>query len=214
MPRGPLRGDSPPRERMVVTPRQLEILRFIRDYRLSHGCSPTMQEIATALGVNKVTVFEHVGSLVEKGLLRRLPHKARSLILTEQVRFDDEQATEMPLIGYIAAGQPVESVETPETVDLRQMFASRHETFVLQVRGNSMIEEQIRDGDFVIVEKRDEAHDGETVVALLEDGEVTLKKFYREGRRIRLQPANPDYPPIYVDDVKIQGVVIGVIRKM
>lgn len=201
--------------RLVVTPRQLEILRFIRDYRAEKGYSPTMQEIASLLGVNKVTVFEHVESLIKKGFLRRLPFKARSLILSEQVRFDDESGTEVPMIGYIAAGAPVEAVETPETLDLRQIFAGRPGTFALKVRGNSMIDEQIRDGDYVIAEKRDNVRDGETVVALLDDGEATLKKFFREkGGRVRLQPANPEFSPIYVNRVSVQGVVIGVIRKM
>lgn len=214
MPKAPMRRDAQQPARLVVTPRQLEILRYIRDYRANHGYSPTMQEIAAALGVNKVTVFEHVESLVKKGFLRRLPFKARSLILSEQVQFDDEQPTAMPLIGYIAAGAPVEALQNPETLDLKDMFCGRAGTFVLKVRGNSMIDEQIRDGDFVIIERRENIHDGETVVALLDDGEATLKKFFREKGRVRLQPANPDFAPIYVDHVQVQGVVVGVIRKM
>lgn len=215
MPKAPTRRDAQERARIVVTPRQLEILRYIRDYRTNHGYSPTMQEIAAALGVNKVTVFEHVESLVKKGFLRRLPFKARSLILSDQVHFDDESASQMPLVGYIAAGAPVEAVQTPETIDLGEMFAGKTGTFVLKVRGNSMIDEQIRDGDFVIVERRDQVRDGETVVALLDDGEATLKKFFRErGGKVRLQPANPEFKPIYVDHVQVQGVVVGVIRKM
>lgn len=214
MPKAGARREAEP-ARLVVTPRQLEILRFIRDYRTTNGYSPTMQEIAALLGVNKVTVFEHVESLVKKGFLRRLPFKARSLILSEQVRFDDESATEMPMVGYIAAGVPVEAVQTPESIDLREMFTGRAGTFVLKVRGNSMIDEQIRDGDYVIIEKRDQVRDGETVVALLDDGEATLKKFFREkGGKVRLQPANPEFSAIYVDHVNIQGVVVGVIRKM
>ncbi len=214
MPKAGTRREGGPNG-LVVTPRQLEILRFIRDYRVSNGYSPTMQEIAESLGVNKVTVFEHVESLVKKGSLRRLPFKARSLILSEQVQFDDEGGGQMPLVGYIAAGVPVEAVQTPESIDLRQMFAGKGGVFVLRVRGNSMIDEQIRDGDYVIIEKRGTVHDGETVVALLDDGEATLKKFYREkGGKVRLQPANPDFAPIYLDHVSVQGVVIGVIRKM
>lgn len=217
MPKAPQRRDAKEPGRIVVTPRQLEILRFIRDFRTSRGYSPTMQEIAADLGVNKVTVFEHIESLVKKGFLRRLPFKARSLILTDQVRFDDEHASEMPLIGYIAAGAPVEAIQNPETLDIGEMFAGKSNTFVLKVRGNSMIDEQIRDGDFVIVERRDRVRDGETVVALLDDGEATLKKFFREkGGKVRLQPANPEFKPIYVDldKVQVQGAVIGVIRKM
>lgn len=213
MPKATTRRDE--RTRIVVTPRQLEILRYIRDYRNNHAYSPTMQEIAAALGVNKVTVFEHVESLVKKGFLRRLPFKARSLVLSDQVRFDDEQPTQMPLIGYIAAGSPVEAIQNPETIDISEMFTSKGSTFVLKVRGNSMIDEQIRDGDFVIVERRDQARDGETVVALLDDGEATLKKFFREkGGKVRLQPANPEFAPIIRDRVQIQGVVVGVIRKV
>ena len=116
-------------------------------------------------------------------------------------------------MGRIAAGAPVEAVEDKQTLDFDEMLTTRDTTFALEVRGESMIEEQIRDGDYVIVERRETARNGETVVALLEDGEATLKKFYREGDRIRLQPANASLSPIYVKDVKIQGVVVGVFRR-
>ena len=197
-----------------LTPTQLEILTCIRDYRRNRGYSPTMQELADVRGVSKVTVFEHVEALVAKGLLRRAPHKARSLQLTSKVHFPDERATLIPLAGRIAAGHPVEAIENPESLDLEELFQSRHRRFVLQVQGDSMIDEHIRDGDYVIVEDRKDIRDGDTVVALLRDGEATLKQFYREGRRIRLQPANPDFEAIIVDakDVQIQGAVIGVVR--
>jgi repressor LexA len=116
-------------------------------------------------------------------------------------------------VGYIAAGKPIEAIETPETLDVPSMLTREKECFVLSVRGDSMVDEQIRDGDYVIVEKRNIARDGETVVALIEGNEATLKKFYKEPDRIRLQPANPTMPPIYAKDVQIQGVVIGVLRK-
>ncbi len=119
----------------------------------------------------------------------------------------------MPLVGHIAAGAPLEAIETSESIDLEQLFATRQGSFVLKVRGDSMLDEHIRDGDYVIVERRSEPRDGETVVALLDNGEATLKKLYRERRRIRLQPANPEFSPIYVDKAQIQGVVIGVLRK-
>jgi len=198
-----------------LTPRQLEILTLIRNTRRSLGYSPTMQEIADQLDVSKVTVFEHVGTLVRKGLLRRLPHKARSLELTESARFPDERPTAIPLAGRIAAGRPIEAIEDTEIVDLESMFSSRHQTFVLEVTGDSMIDEQIREGDLVVVEQRRDARDGETVVALLADGQATLKKLYRDGRRIRLQPANRKYKPISVSpgEVEVQGVVIGVVRR-
>ncbi len=198
-----------------LTPRQLEILTLIRDTRRRLGYSPTMQELADELAVNKVTVFEHVGALVKKGLLRRLPHKARSLELTEAAQFPDERSTAIPLAGRIAAGLPIEAIEDVETIDLETIFESRYATFALEVQGDSMIDEQIRDGDVVVVEKRQQVRNGDTVVALLSDGEATLKKLYREGRRIRLQPANKRYKPIYATagEVEVQGVVIGVIRQ-
>lgn len=198
-----------------LTPRPLEILTFIRDHQRSHGYSPTMQELADTLGISKVTVFEHVERLVEKGLLTRAPHKARSLELTSAVQFPDERPTLLPLAGRIAAGLPVEAIEDAESIDLEEMFTSRHRRYVLQVSGESMIDEQIRDGDYVIVEDRKDVRDGDTVVALLADGEATLKQFYREGSKVRLQPANPDFEPIIVDrqDIQVQGVVIGVLRK-
>jgi repressor LexA len=118
----------------------------------------------------------------------------------------------MPLVGHIAAGAPIEAIENNETIDLEQVFGAAPGSFVLKVRGDSMIDEQIRDGDLVIVEKRETARDGETVVALLDNDEATLKKLYRDDDRIRLQPANPDFSPIYVDNVRIQGVVVGVLR--
>ena len=195
-----------------LTPKQLRILTLIRDYQRKHGYSPTMQELADVLGVTKVTVFEHVTGLEKKGLLRRSKHRARSLELTSRVAFPDESATRLPLVGHIAAGAPIEAIENSEGIDLEGLFSTRNGAYVLKVRGDSMIDEQIRDGDLVVVERRETARNGETVVALLEGGEATLKKLYREGRRIRLQPANPDYEPIYVDDVRIQGVVIGVLR--
>ncbi len=197
-----------------LTPTQLAILTCIRDYQRSHGYSPTMQELADARGVTKVTVFEHVEALIAKGLLRRAAHKARSLELTSNAQFPDERPTLIPLAGRIAAGLPVEAIETPESLDLEALFQSRHRRFVLQVQGESMIDEQIRDGDYVVVEDRKEIRDGDTVVALLANGEATLKRFFREGGRIRLQPANPDFEPVIVDagDVQIQGAVIGVVR--
>jgi len=195
-----------------LTPKQLRILKLIRDYQRKHGYSPTMQELADVLGVTKVTVFEHVSGLERKGLLRRSKHRARSLELTPRVEFPDESDGVLPLVGHIAAGAPIEAIENPELVDLDNMFSSPSGVFALRVRGDSMIDEQIRDGDLVVAERRETAREGETVVALLDDGEATLKKFYREGDQIRLQPANPAYSPIYVNQLRIQGVVIGVIR--
>jgi repressor LexA len=199
-------------KKMNLTPRQLEIVNFIRQYVVEHEYAPTMQEIADELGIRRPTVFEHIEALEAKGALARgEPTMARSISLAPELM---QRPTELPLIGRIAAGSPIEAVEDPEILDVEALFKGRKgETFVLQVRGNSMIDEQIRDGDYVIVEKRERARDGETVVAIVEDGDATLKKFYKEKGRIRLQPANPDMKPIFVDHVTIQGVVIGVLRK-
>ena len=197
-----------------LTPRQLEILTLIRDSQRNYRYSPTMQELADELDISKVTVFEHIDALVEKGMLKRLPHRARSLQLTPDAYIPLGRPSVLPLAGRIAAGRPIEAIEDLESIDLEEIFASRAETFVLRVTGNSMIDEQIRDGDFVVCEKRNNARNGQTVVALLEDGDATLKKFYKEKKRIRLQPANDAFEPVYVDKVDIQGVVIGVIRRM
>lgn len=197
---------------LCLTPRQLEILTLIRDGRRTNGFSPTLQEIADELGISKITVFEHVDALIDKGLLTRRSNRARSLELTGKARLPDDRPTRLPLVGRIAAGHPLEAVETADVIDLEQMFTSRHPVGVLTVVGDSMIEEQIREGDLVIFERRSNPRNGETVVAVV-DGDATLKKFYREKNRIRLQPANPSYKPIYTRDVDIQGVVIGVIRR-
>ena len=196
-----------------LTPKQLRILSLIRDYQRQHGYSPTMQELADELGITKVTVFEHVDVLEKKGLLRRARHRARSLELSSQVEFPDEtNRAGLPLVGTIAAGEPIEAIEQSETVDVGQLFSTSSHAFALKVRGDSMLDEQIRDGDLVIVEPRETASDGQTVVALLEGGEATLKKFYREPGRFRLQPANPAFEPIYTRDMRIQGIVVGVLR--
>ena len=204
-----------------LTPKQMKILTRIRDIRLSRGYSPTMQELADELGVSKVTVFEHVEALIKKGALVRQANKARSLEVSPDLRLPDEQrGTRLPLVGSIAAGSPIEAVEDREHLDLEELFSppggpAGGKTFVLRVRGESMINEQIRDGDFVICEKKNTVRNGQTVVALIDNGEATLKKFYREkDGRVRLQPANEAYEPIWVepDELQIQGVVIGVVR--
>lgn len=196
-----------------LTPRQIEILTLIRDGRRSQGYSPTLQEIADHLGISKITVFEHVEALLRKGMLTRRSNKARSLGLTSTVRLPDERPTLLPLVGRIAAGSPIEAIEVPDNIDLEEVFTSRYPVRVLTVNGDSMIEEQIRDGDLVVYEERSTARNGDTVVALIHKGEATLKKFYKEKNRVRLQPANEAYKPIYARDVRIQGVVIGVIRR-
>jgi repressor LexA len=186
---------------------------MIRDSRRSHGYSPTLQELADELGISKITVFEHVEALLKKRLLTRRSNRARSLELTSSAQLPDERPTLLPLVGRIAAGAPIEAIESADTVDLEQMFGSRYPVGVLEVTGDSMIDEHIRDGDLVVYERRSNARNGDTVVALVDGEEATLKKFYKERNRVRLQPANPKYKPIYTKNVDIQGVLIGVIRR-
>jgi repressor LexA len=210
-----------PRE-LNLTPKQLHILTRVRDLRLARGYSPTMQELADELGVSKVTVFEHVEALIKKGALVRQANKARSLELAPGVHLPDEdRQTRLPLVGTIAAGSPIEAVEDRQWLDLEELFArpgsrstASDDIFVLRVRGDSMINEHIREGDYVVCRRTRTAHNGQTVVALLDDGEATLKKLYRDGRRIRLQPANEAYEPIFLEphELQIQGVVVGVVR--
>ena len=199
---------------MTPTPKQLKILVAIRDFRIRNGYSPTMQELADQLDVSKVTIFEHVEALERKELILRARNRARSLEVSPTVRLPDEsKASSYPIVGTIAAGHPIEAIENRETLELESLFNTRHGTYVLRVKGNSMIDDHIADGDYVIIERRENARDGETVVALLDDGQVTLKRFYKERNRVRLQPANASMAPIYVDkDIKIQGVLIGVLR--
>ncbi|HET6442130.1 MAG TPA: transcriptional repressor LexA [Phycisphaerae bacterium] len=194
-----------------LTPKQFQIVRFLQDYWVEHEYAPTMQEIADHLGVSRPTVFQHIEAMEKKNVLAREPTLARGVTLGPEYA---PEGTRLPLVGRIAAGSPIEAIEDTELLDLESLFRGRPgETFALQVRGDSMIDEQIRDGDYVVVQKRQTARDGETVVAILPDGEATLKKFYKEKGRIRLQPANPTMQPIYAPNVTIQGIVIGVLRK-
>lgn len=204
---------------MNLTPKQLEVLTRIRDLRLARGYSPTMQELADDLGVSKVTIFERVEALIQKGALKRSAHKARSLEIKSTVQLpDEEEDSRIPLVGRIAAGRPIEAVEQRRFLDLNDLFGPRgrirktNSIFALEVTGDSMIEDGILDGDYVVCEAAKTAANGQTVVALIEDEEATLKRFYRERGRIRLQPANPAYEPIFVDNCRIQGIVVGLVR--
>ena len=174
------------------------------------GYAPTLDEIARAFKVSKITILQHLRALEKRGAIRRGRYQARSIELCGEAL----HSLQIPLVGAIAAGTPIEAIEEHEILDLSELIAGRAEPFLLRVRGESMIEEQIRDGDFVICERRATAQNGETVVAVLPSGEATLKKFFLEkDGRIRLQPANPAMQPILVDRVEIRGVVVGVLRK-
>lgn len=200
-----------------LTPKQLRILQLVRDWRIRRGYSPTMQELADEIGVSKVTVFEHVETLIRKGALAREPNKARSLMIPEGVAIPDEtRPGKVPLVGKIAAGYPIEKVADREEVDLTEMLGHRPDQralFALVVEGDSMRDEGILDGDYIICERTEVARNGDRVVALLPDGQTTLKTYYRETDHIRLQPANPAYEPLRVKFCQIQGVVRGVVRR-
>lgn len=201
---------------LPLTRRQREILDFLSAYLDAHGISPTLEEIAQHFGVNRVTVFGHVSELERKGVIRRAGRGlSRALRPVEaEVRTGaSERRWCVSVLGRVAAGAPIEAVETPEELDLADLLPSGKEVFGLRVRGDSMIEDAIRDGDIVLVERRSDARNGETVVAVLDSGEVTLKRFYREKSGFRLQPANARMDPIRVPSVEIRGVVIGVIRQ-
>lgn len=200
---------------MNLTPRQLDVVVAIRNFRHIHGYCPTMQELADQLGTSKVTVFEHINALERKRVIRRNKHKSRSIeIINDEKLPDEERSTKLPLVGAIAAGAPIEAVENREELDLEQLFSSRSGVYVLKVRGESMIDDHLCDGDYVVIERRETARNGDQVVALLDNSEATLKRFYREGGKIRLQPANSTMQPriVEAERCKVQGVVIGVVR--
>ncbi|NUQ52836.1 MAG: transcriptional repressor LexA [Phycisphaerales bacterium] len=202
---------------MNLTPKQLRILQLIRDWRVRRGYSPTMQELADEIGVSKVTVFEHVEALIKKGALIREPNKARSLSIAEGIAVPDEsRPLRFPLVGKIAAGNPIERVPDMEEIDLVDVIGSGtrgDSTFALKVEGESMRDEGILDGDYVLIERTQVAQNGDKVVALLPDGSTTLKTFFKEDDHIRLQPANPAFDPIRVKFCQVQGIVKGVVRR-
>jgi len=202
------------RRAMALTRRQREIFDFIRGFIDAHGYSPSLEEIGRHFGLTSVaTVHKHVQRLVEKKLLRKGANRSRSV---EPTSIETSTMVPVPLLGVVAAGAPLESVEVPETITVPQEMLPRSgRCFALRVRGDSMIEEQIRDGDVVIVESQAEAADGETVVALVRGHEVTLKKLQRRGDSVRLVPANAALRALELPaaDVVVQGVVRGLLRR-
>ena len=201
---------------IVIYKRQRQILDFIKQHIQKTGSAPTLRQIADALDVNSLaTVHEHLQTLETKGLIKRQHGKTRAIELLDDKFNPEKKALTAPVLGIIAAGSPLEPYPDPNaTIDIAPSFAANGKrVYVLQVRGDSMIEEQIRDGDYVVVQEQEIAKDGEIVVALLPNGMATLKRFYKEATRVRLEPANSTMNPIFVKDVKIQGRCIGVIRK-
>ena len=195
-----------------LTRRQAQIIDFLREYRGEHGISPTLEEMALHFGISKVTIFGHVAELERKGVLKRHERGAsRSIQL-----LDEEHGTTpgLPILGDIAAGSPIEALENPETLHLDSLVPRGREVYALRVRGNSMIDDAIADGELVLIERRQDARDGQTVVAILPGEQATLKKLYREKSGYRLQPANAAMDPIYVSELEIRGVVIGIVRTL
>jgi len=190
-----------------VTPKQLEVLRTVEEFTQRNGYSPTLQELADTLKITKVTVLSHLRQLEKARHIKRSYYRRRGIEVLTSTR-------KLPVTGRIAAGRPIEAIMHPDDLDVLAVMKSGKEYFALEVRGNSMIEDHIRDGDYVIVERTPSARNGETVVALLDGGEATLKRLYRENGKVRLQPANGTMAPIVVDRVDVQGVVVGVFRKL
>jgi repressor LexA len=199
----------------VIYKRQRDLLDFISQYMQKHGYAPTLPEICDGIGVRSpATVHEHIMNLVVKGVLRKVDGARRGIEIVDQKIAGWVGGVEVPLVGYIAAGQPIEAIENPnETINIPTDMMGRHRTFVLQVKGNSMIEAAIEDGDYVVIEQKETADDGDIVVALLNESFATLKRYYKEKDCIRLEPANSTMNAIRTKDVRIQGKVVGVIRK-
>lgn len=205
--------------RSALTKKQRKTLDFIISFIEQKGYSPSYREIANGLKLSSVaTVAQHVDTLVEKGFLEKGSNSARSLIPVEDVQASiNEPGVGLPILGLIAAGSPIETIAGhQETLEVPAFMVSSKNSYVLQVKGQSMIEDGIHDGDYVVVQEKEVPSNGDTVVALVNNGEATLKKYYKEANRIRLQPANSAMEPIYVEagtPIKIQGVLIGLIRK-
>jgi repressor LexA len=204
---------------MPLTKRQARVLEYVRGFIDEQGHCPSFEEIGLGVGLSSLaTIHKHISTLEEKGYLKRGVHQSRSLELTPKFFREKKAAKDavpgLPLLGRIAAGSPVEAIENPETISLGD-FTGNRDVYVLQVRGDSMVDDHILEGDFILVEKRDKASDGEIVVALVNGQDATLKRIYREGAQVRLQPANATMAPIMVDAsaVQVQGRVIGVLRR-
>ena len=201
---------------MALTRRQREIYDFIRSFVSDKGYSPSLEEIGAQFGLSSVaTVHKHVSHLVEKGYLRKAWNRSRSVEPVDEGGGAAADAVDLPLAGVVAAGAPIEAIEMDDRITVpRDMVRRETETFVLRVRGDSMIDDHIQDGDYVVVERKHEARNGETVVAMVRGDEATLKRFYRKGAKVVLEPANQALRPIEVParDVQIRGVVRGLLR--
>jgi repressor LexA len=215
-----------------LTPRQLQLLETIARFQTNQLYSATIQELASEIQISRTTAFEHLAALREKGFVGGCPNKARSLKLTRQGQKLLRQhrsrkpafagtnsawspATEgLPLVGRVAAGRPIEAIEQKEHLSLATQFGSTDEVFALEVAGDSMTDDGINNGDYVICRRSPTAQNGQLVIAIVDDDSATLKRFYKEQNCVRLEPANKNYAPIYSDNCRIEGVVVGLLRKL
>lgn len=206
-----------------ITPRQLAVLRLIAQFEGNQCYSPTIAELADELGVSRTTVFEHISELRKKELLTSsmgrarcstLTRKANRLLKAEKCAIESAAGEEVPLLGRVAAGVPIEAIEDKQQLSIKGMFGSREDIFSLEVDGDSMIEEGINTGDYVICRHARNAENGQMVVAIVDDENATLKRFYREGDCVRLEASNPSYEPIYTNNCRVQAVVVGHIRRV
>lgn len=207
-----------------LSPRQLQVLQALAQFHRSKHYSATIAELAAQLALSRTTAFGHIAALREKGLLTKASNKARSLKLTNSAlqlleQFDCEPQNEdiqldgIPLIGSVAAGQPIDAIESNNAFSLATEFGHSDNIFALQVRGDSMIEDDIKNGDYVICKKTAFANNGQLAIVIVDDDTATLKRFYKEKSRARLQPANAEYDPIYTDNCRIEAIVVGLVRK-
>ena len=209
-----------------LTPRQLQLLKTIASFQASRCYSPTIGELAAELGISRSTAFEHIAELRKKGLLSAYPGRARSLKLTSKAQellnrltnhiseLHPESPRGIPLVGRVAAGSPIEAIENKDHLSLSSHFGTGDNLFAIEVIGDSMLDNDIRNGDYVICRRTSVAETGQLVIAIVDKKEATLKRFYKEKTCVRLQPANNDYAPIYSDDCRIEAVVVGLVRKL
>ena len=194
------------------TRKQKAVLEFVAGDQREQGISPTLEESGEALGITRVTAFQHVKSLEKKGAITTKPLLSRSIEIQDPDYRPDGRS--LPILGRIAAGSPIDEIEDREEFDPEEFFPANEGYFLLRVRGNSMIGDQIRDGDLVLVEPRASADDGEMVVAIVDEENATLKRFYKDDGFVRLEASNSAYEAICVEDCRIEGVVVGVVRKL
>ena len=197
---------------MYFTEKQLRIMEFIQQFRTERGISPTLEEIAKNFGVTKITIYEHINQLERKGAIKREKFRARSIEILVPVE-ERTPRFSMPLMGNLRDGLPIEATQDREDLNLADLIPMGKKCYALRVRGDSMTEDHITDGDYVIVEKREAVENGETVLAVLDSGEATVKKLFRDKNRIRLQSCNGGMKSIYPKSAEIRGVVVGVLRR-